>query len=97
MFATSGKAGMRQQLAIRQFGKGRQSTAQSCSRNLLGAIGQMSCNRFSRLNRHGARNIHADDVICFQRSYARGSSFAHFGPMISEKINIEGPDLHDRH
>jgi hypothetical protein len=37
------------------------------------------------LNRHGARNIHADDAICFQRSYAGGSSFAHFRPMISER------------
>src|SRR5712664_849313 len=85
MFATSGKAGMRRQLAIQQFGKGWQSMTQSCSRNFLGAIGQRSCNRFSRLNRHGARNIHADDVICFQRSYARGSSFAHFGPVISDR------------
>jgi hypothetical protein len=40
IFTTPGKAGMRQQLAIQQSGKGWQSMTQYCSRNFRGAIGQ---------------------------------------------------------
>jgi hypothetical protein len=44
-----------------------------------------------RLRRRGARNINAYDAICLRakRSYARGSSFAHFGSMIPERSTVK--------
>jgi hypothetical protein len=38
MFATSGKAGMHQQLAIQRFGKSWQSIAQSCSETFFARL-----------------------------------------------------------